>query len=180
LHDETRKKHLSSYEKKRIDALADSICTYKFIGVTHYLHDILSVTAVLCQQFQAENCSLHLSHSYLNACLQTLQEDFIQKQSYGKKTPQFLRDYSQTDFLPSISIEVDENEKVCTQKFFNEFAAFLKANIEQRFGNELKFGYLAILNVERIRKLSEAEVSTYGIEEIDKLIEYYGNESVNN
>jgi hypothetical protein len=64
------------------------------------------------------------------------------------------------------------------QEFFKEFAVYLKANIEQRFGNEIKHAYMCILNVDFIRKLPEEEVRAYGVLELDKLIDFYGFEQV--
>jgi DNA polymerase III alpha subunit len=66
-----------------------------------------------------------------------------------------------------------------THKFFGEFSRFLKDNIEKRFCSELKYGYIGILNVDILRNLSESEISSYGIVEMDYLINYYGYEQIN-
>jgi hypothetical protein len=59
LNEESMNKKLTLYERNRIALLSESVCTYKFIGVTYFLHDILGITENLCKMFQKEECCIN-------------------------------------------------------------------------------------------------------------------------
>jgi hypothetical protein len=112
LMEEASNKKLAPYERKRLVILMDTICSYKFLATTHFLKDILSLTTMLCKEFQKENCNINDSHTYLMACLKVINEDYITERNYGEKTRRFLEKYRDPEFLPSIYINnVEEGIK---------------------------------------------------------------------
>ena len=168
----------SKDERKRIDALIEKIQSYKFVGVTHYLADILSSTATLCRQFQAEDIDLIKSASYLQACTKTVQEDYIDAKIFGPRTRNFLQEGRNNGFLSLLTLNYTEEEDLEMRAFFEDFASFLIKNITSRFEATGASAHLSTISVENIRTLPENQIPCFGLE-IDKLVDSLGYGTTN-
>jgi hypothetical protein len=177
-----KKKRESSKKEQpesKLKTLLDSICNYKFIAITYFLSDILSLTTRLCKEFQKDDVSLSDFGDYMSSTFQVLTNDYINNPIYGVHYSKFLSSFQAEDFLPHIHVLTSKDLKEETEKFSDLFARYLKDNLMARFGDEeicLKF---RILDIKSIRALQEEQIPTYGLREIDWLGEFYGYERVN-
>jgi hypothetical protein len=159
--------------------LLENICNYKFIAVTYFLSDILSLTTNLCKIFQRDDICLYEFGDHMDSTIEVLTNDYINNTIYGSHYSKFLSNYNSETFLPHIHVLTTEQLKQETQEFTSHFSKYLKENLHARFGEEEICMRFRVVDIEGIRKLEDAQVPAYGLTEIDWLGEFYGYERVN-
>ena len=163
-------------DEERLRKLLDSICSYKFIAFTHYLSDILQIIENLSLQFQKENTNYATFFNAIDVCMSEIKENYIDKILYGENYQSFLKEYKDNKYLPSIIIEFTSIMEKEVGDNMKEFSLFYFENIKERFAYQDIVVWMQILNLQNILDLDEHEYVNYGRDELDKLIEFYGNE----
>ena len=146
---------------KKILELIDS----KFKITTMYMADLTYILTILCKTFQQDIISLSEVKSSLDAAIATIKTQFIgiddQPPIYGTNLQQYLQKN------PFYNNHIPDD--------FVHFAKALVHSLQARFPHNDLYDSMKILDPKEL-PLQESELSSYGIEELELLCEYFGNQ----
>ncbi len=146
---------------KKILELIDS----KFKITTMYMADLTYILTILCKTFQQDIISLSEVKSSLDAAIATIKTQFIgiddQPPIYGTNLQQYLQKN------PFYNNHIPDD--------FVHFAKALVHSLQARFPHNDLYDSMKILDPKEL-PLQESELSSYRIEELELLCEYFGNQ----
>jgi len=154
------------------------ILTYKFQAFTHFLIDILEPSTRLTLKLQTQEMDIADYFCELDLAMIDLKESFIDSNSYGPSYRQFLIDIENKTYLMEFVMTSTPEMKKEIELTMKTFSLILYENLRQRFNFE-SLQHFHIFSADNIRSLSNDKVSTFGCLDLDKLIEHYGFEKMN-
>ena len=136
----------------------------KFKLSTMYMADLTYILSILCKTFQKDNISLSEVKYSLDIAIASITTQFIgidnQPPTYGINVQKYLQENTfYNNHLP------DE---------FTYFAKALVCSLQARFPHNDLYYSMRIFDPKELPSC-ESELSSYGIEEIETLYEYFGN-----
>lgn len=137
----------------------------KFKLSTMYMADLTYILSILCKTFQKDNISLSEVKYSLDIAIAGITTQFIgiddQPPTYGINLQKYLQEN------PFYTQHIPDD--------FTHFAKALIDNLQIRFPHNNLYYSMRIFDPKEL-PLRESELSSYGVEEIKTLCEYFGNE----
>jgi len=146
---------------------------YKFISLTYFLIDILSIVDHLCFELQSDSLNYANFVKSVNTCLEEIQENYVDHEIYGDNFRAFKEKMDKKEFMPHIKLINTPQLVTEAKEIMKEFSKALLRNLKTRFVVDEIVVLFQVLIIEDIRS-SNVDIALYGIQEIDKLIDIFG------
>ena len=154
----------------KANGLTKKVATRKFICITHFLRDIIPVVSTLSMFLQTENVDIAMVKVRINQTVADLEKLKENEGPFSATLAENL-DSEKHEFMGH-QIAWCRNEEIqsCKDKFLQQ----LIDNINSRFSQKDIVAAFAVLAMRPVSFMTKEELTEYGNEEIEMLINHYG------
>ncbi|XP_062573421.1 zinc finger protein 862-like [Saccostrea cucullata] len=152
--------------------LLKQMATTQFIYITYLMMDVLPIVMRLCLTFQKDDLDIARAKISVDSCLSELEAFKEGKTFHTTFVEQFASDITEVDDHPEFKgHRIHKVPGANFQSLKSQFINSLVSNIRKRFPQKSLMDAFYVLSM---RAINFSDVETYGIEEINELLDYYG------
>ena len=156
------------------------ITKYEFIGITHFLMDIILITTQLNLVFQKQGLDLAAVSPVVDATVQHIKVA-CEQGKHQKDLKEKLKQEGSEFTLEEHMVKVSASQISTMQKVKADFVEALESNFQKRFPKE-SMDIVSAFELFALRSLSfvpREEINDYDNDKLEKLIEHYGKKTQN-
>ena len=140
---------------------------------------ILTICTKFSKQVQTESFNIVEFIEFYQIIIFQIKDDIIKNKNYGKEFEDFIKDFHNELYFPEGDLIFSSSMETELYQIIEELSMGIYDNLQKRLELNSIMMNFKIFNIETLRDLKEGEISAFGRQEIEIIIDHFGYEKIN-